>query len=154
MKTINVFVVSAVVLGAALSASAVERHVVRSGKPAADDITGWERESYPIGNGWFGVSVFGGVECERLQVTENSVLTKRNLTNALDIRLRFKTSGGEAADYSRTLELETGIARVEYKAGGVAFTRDCFASYPDRVLAVGLESSKKVLDDLVVTLAQ
>ena len=70
MKTISAFVASAVVLGAALSAVAVERHVVRSGKPAADDIVGWESESYPIGNGWFGVNVFGGVECERLQVTE------------------------------------------------------------------------------------
>ena len=143
MKRINTFVASAIVLGAALSAAAVERHVVRSGKSAADDIAGWERESYPIGNGWFGVNVFGGVECERLQVTENTVLTKRNLTNALDIRLKFKSAGGEVADYSRTLELETGIARVEYKAGGVRFIRECFTSYPDRVLAVRLEASEK-----------
>ena len=143
MNTINAFVASTIVLVAAFSAAAVERHVVRSGKPAADDITGWESESYPIGNGWFGVNVFGGVECERLQVTENTVLTKRNLTNALDIRLRFKEPASEIAEYSRKLELETGIARVEYKAGGVRFTRECFASYPDRVLAVRLEASEK-----------
>ena len=106
MKTRQVIVAGAFVLCGAFSAVAVERHVVRSGKPAADDITGWERESYPIGNGWFGVNVFGGVECERLQVTENSVLTRRNLSNALDIRLRFKSAGGEISDCSRTLELE------------------------------------------------
>ena len=143
MKTINAFVASVIVLGSALSAAAVEKHIVRSAKPAADDINGWERESYPIGNGWFGVNVFGGVESERLQVTENSVLTKRNLANALDIRLKFKSAAGEIAEYSRTLELETGIARVEYKAGGIRFTRECFTSCPDRVLAVRLESSEK-----------
>ena len=59
MKKNQFIVVSAIILGAALSAAAVERHVVRSGKPAADDITGWESESSPIGNGWFGVNVFG-----------------------------------------------------------------------------------------------
>ena len=75
---------------------AVSRHCITSGRPATDSIKGWERESYPIGNGWFGVNVFGGVESERLQVTENSFLTKRNLQNALDIRLRFVGGNGEA----------------------------------------------------------
>ena len=50
---------------------AVSRHCITSGRPAEDSINGWERESYPIGNGWFGVNVFGRVESERLQVTEN-----------------------------------------------------------------------------------
>ena len=35
--------------------------------PAEDSAKGWERESYPIGNGWFGVSVFGGVPDERFR---------------------------------------------------------------------------------------
>ncbi len=58
------------------------------------------------------MNVFGGVESERLQVTENSFLTKRNLTNALDIRLRFVGGKGEAKDYTRSLELETGLSRA------------------------------------------
>ena len=137
--------VSAAVCLAALSpsqASAVQVHAIRAFRPASDDIKGWERESYPIGNGWFGVSVFGGVESERLQITENSFLAKNNLTNALDIRLKFH-GGGETADYVRSLTLETGISRVEYKKGGVGFVREAFASYPARVMALRLEATQK-----------
>ena len=122
---------------------AVSRHCITSGRPATDSIKGWERESYPIGNGWFGVNVFGGVESERLQVTENSFLTKRNLQNALDIRLRFVGGNGEAKGYSRSLELETGLSRVEYRIGNVGYVRESFASYPDRVMAVRLEATEK-----------
>ena len=34
---------------------------------------GWEKWSLPLGNSYFGVSVFGRIETERLQITENSV---------------------------------------------------------------------------------
>ena len=118
------------------------RHMITSRSPAEDSIKGWERQSYPVGNGWFGVNVFGGLTNERWQVTENSFLTRRNLTNALDIRCRFHGTEG-ATDYVRSLELETGLSRVEYKVGGVRFVREAFASYPDRVLVVRLEASEK-----------
>ncbi len=126
--------------------AAVSRHCITSGSPAEDSITGWERESYPIGNGWFGASVFGGVPDERLQITENSFLTRRNLTSALDIRTRFLGDGhstSNATDYVREVEFDTGIARVAYSCGGVKFRREIFASYPDRVLAVKYAASEK-----------
>ena len=34
---------------------------------------GWEQYSLPIGNGYFGANVFGRVQKERLQITENSL---------------------------------------------------------------------------------
>ena len=142
MKRLVMFAAAGLAAAAASPAFAVSRHCITSRSPAADSIKGWERESYPIGNGWFGVNVFGGVESERLQVTENSFLTKRNLTNALDIRIRFP-GGGEAAGYVRSLELETGLSRVEYKVGSVGYVREAFASYPDRVLVVRLEATEK-----------
>ncbi|HEU5134257.1 MAG TPA: glycoside hydrolase family 95 protein, partial [Steroidobacteraceae bacterium] len=40
-------------------------------KPATD----WEKEALPIGNGRIGVMVFGGVEAERLQISEKSLWT-------------------------------------------------------------------------------
>ena len=114
--------------------------------PAEDSAKGWERESYPIGNGWFGVSVFGGVPDERLQVTENTFLTRRNLTSALDVRTRFLGDGhcaSNATDYVRAVDLETGVASVGYSVGGVRFRREFFASYPGRVLAVRYSASEK-----------
>ena len=132
---------------AALAASAGE-HVMRATRPAPDSIGGWEQESYPIGNGWFGVSVFGGLPEERLQVTENSFLTRDrllNLTSALDLRIKFPRdshSPSNVAGYVRSLHLEQGVSRVAYSADGVDYVRECFASYPDKVLALRCTASR------------
>src|SRR6187402_3842232 len=40
-------------------------------KPATD----WEKEALPIGNGRMGAMVFGGVQSERLQISEKSLWT-------------------------------------------------------------------------------
>ena len=104
----------------ALSSHAMTGHRLFSTHPAEDSLAGWEKESYPIGNGWFGASIFGGVPDERLQITENSFLTRRNLTSALDIRTRFLGDGhstSNATDYVREVEFDTGIARVAYSCG-------------------------------------
>ena len=124
-------------------------HALRAASPAPDSIAGWEEKSYPLGNGWFGASVFGGIPEERLQITENSFLTRDrmpNLTSALDIRIKFLGGGhspSNATDYVRSLHLETGVARVEYSAGGVRYARECLASYPGRVLALRCTASEK-----------
>ena len=129
---------------AATSVAAAQTHELWYERPAAGTIDGWERESLPIGNGWFGVSVFGGIAEERLQVTENSVLTENNLTDALEIRIAFTGHDpAKATGYRRSLELETGLARVRYEIDDVTYSRETFASYPDRVMAVRLAASKK-----------
>ena len=46
---------------------------LRYNKPAPASEEGWERYSMPIGNSYTGGNVFGGVEREWIQVTENSV---------------------------------------------------------------------------------
>jgi alpha-L-fucosidase 2 len=47
-----------------------------------------------------------------------------------------------AGRYRRWLDLETGLARVEYGNGGVSWTREVFASNPDNVIAVRLSASQ------------
>ena len=117
-------------------------------KPAEDSMRGWERESFPIGNGWFGVNVFGIPENERLQISDNAVVTssrtedgRRNTTDAFEIRL--KTPVSSTNGYSRTLNISTGLVKVWYSDGGVDFTREYFASYPDRVLVAHWTASRK-----------
>ena len=46
--------------------------------------------------------------------------------------------GGEPTEYRRELDLDAGVARVAYTAGGVRFTRECFASAPDQAIVVRL----------------
>jgi hypothetical protein len=45
-------------------------------------------------------------------------------------------------DYSRELDLETAVTSVRYEYGGVKHFREVFASYPDGVLVIQLESSE------------
>jgi alpha-L-fucosidase 2 len=58
-----------------------------------------------------------------------------------DLLLSFD-GAGSAADYRRELNLETGVAKVRYHAGDAVITRECFVSYPDRVLVVRVSADK------------
>ena len=105
-------------------------------KPAMDSNSGWEWQSYPLGCGYFGWNVFGITDNERVQVTHNAVATYRNLTNALELRLR--TGHGKVSGYERELDVENALVRVKYSSGAVVYTREYFTSYPDRVGVVHL----------------
>ena len=52
-----------------------------------------------------------------------------------DIVLEFPDHQN-ATDYRRKLDLDSAIAKVSYKVGGVTYTREVFVSYPDQVIVV------------------
>lgn len=58
-----------------------------------------------------------------------------------------------AAAYRRDLDMDSAIARVTYEAGGVHFTREVFASYPDQVLVVRIAADKRASVSLSARLA-
>jgi len=49
---------------------------------------------------------------------------------------------GEIAGYRRSLDLDTGVASVEFAQNGVTFRRDVFASYPANAIVVRITSNK------------
>lgn len=49
---------------------------------------------------------------------------------------------GEVSEYRRELDLTRGIGRVSYLRGGVRYTREYFASYPDGVIVVRLTANQ------------
>jgi len=58
-----------------------------------------------------------------------------------DIHLAFP--GHEApADYRRELDLDSAFATTRYEVGGVTYTREVLASYPDNVIAIRLTANR------------
>lgn len=109
---------------------------------------GWEQYSLPIGNGYFGANVFGRVEKERLQITENSLsnpYVKRGyhggLNNFLELFVTFPHDN--VTGYERSLDLERAVATVSYDYDKVHYQREYFASYPAKTLVCHFSASEK-----------
>lgn len=51
------------------------KYILRYDKPADRTVKGWENESLPIGNGYQGASICGGIDCDRLYLNEESLWT-------------------------------------------------------------------------------
>jgi alpha-L-fucosidase 2 len=112
------------------------------GKPFDED---WENWSLPIGNGYLGASIFGRTDTERIQLTENSLSNKGqynigSLTNFGEILIDFNQQN--ISNYVRSLDLEDAVARVKYTCDNVNYTREYFASYPDKVLVIKLKADQ------------
>ncbi len=138
------------------------KHILKYKGGTGLSIEQWQNLSLPMGCGYFCINVYGNGGTERVQVTENSFLTRRNLTNALNINLNFKYDT-DVCRYDRQLDIDNGIATIDvatvdrpaemddaqrrafYEADlkeGATFKREYFASYPDRVLAMRLTADK------------
>ncbi len=50
--------------------------------------------------------------------------------------------GDTVTGYRRDLDLDTGVARTTFKAGGVTYTREVFASHPAQVIVIRVAASK------------
>ncbi len=63
-----------------------------------------------------------------------------------DLRLAFDLpesgSSLSVSDYRRMLDLDRGVASVEYTMGGVRYTREIFVSHPDQVMVLRLTASR------------
>ena len=70
--------------------------------------------------------------------------TMRHYVPLGDLFLDFgHGEGGEPVpDYRRELDLEKAVVRVSYRCGGVAYTREVFASFPDQVIAVRIAADR------------
>ena len=109
----------------------------------------WMEYALPLGNGELGCMVYGNLD-ETLQFNEKTLWSgqanvvgaasgKRTYMNFgwLSIENREATLRDEGAtDYVRYLDIEEGIAGVEFKdANGVKYTRKYLSSAPDQVIA-------------------
>lgn len=117
-------------------------------EPAPDSDTGWINRSIPMGNGYMGVNIFGRTDTDRIQITENSLyeggkdrgLRRRGLNNFAEVYIDFDHQN--VSNYRQELNLNEGVSYVNYEQDGVAYSREYFTSYPDKVMVVRLTASK------------
>lgn len=122
----------------------MKKLVLKYHTPAEDSMDGWERYSLPIGNGYFGASIFGRTDSERIQFTTNTFANTKaqgGVSNFAEIRLDFNDV--EVSDYERGLDLCDGVAYTHYVANGIRYKSQAFYSYPDKVFAYRLKTSAK-----------
>ena len=85
--------------------------------------------------------LFAGQPREAYALAERKMMGKpwrlESYQSLGDLRLTFDHEG-EITDYRRELDLDAAIARVTYRVDGVRYTREVFASHPDRVIVVRL----------------
>ena len=111
----------------------------------------WEQYSLPIGNGYMGANIFGRTETERLQITEPTLANNQEtygeagatyggLNNFSETYIDFGHATESVTDYTRYLDLNTAISGVSYNYDGVNYTREYFASYPDKAIIIRLDA--------------
>ncbi len=52
----------------------------------------------------------------------------------------------EVTGYRRELDISNSILRISYQSGGILYTREMIASYPDSIIAIRFKASKPVLN--------
>lgn len=86
---------------------------------------------------------------EAEQLIEQSMLGRRTESYQPlgDLWISHNHDGDPVTEYERSLDLDTGIATVQYKYRGARFIREVFVSVPDQVLVMRLEGE----DELDIT---
>jgi alpha-L-fucosidase 2 len=89
--------------------------------------------------------LFAGRPREAIELADETMMARpRRLLPYQTLGDLWLTFEGHDAvtDYRRELDLASAIARVNYRAGGVRFTREIFASHPAQVIVVRLSSDQ------------
>ncbi len=125
----------------------------------------WESQAQPIGNGRIGAMIFGNPLKEHIQFNDISLWTGGNnpsgeyeveefgsYQNFGDLYLEMKPDG-KTSDFSRSLDLATGIHTTTWKQDGTTFTREVFASKPDEAIVIRIQADQpgKISGNLQIT---
>ncbi|MBT8045280.1 MAG: glycoside hydrolase family 95 protein, partial [Verrucomicrobiae bacterium] len=128
----------------------------------------WEREGSPVGNGRIGAMVFGDPLNERIQFNDISLWTGgANESGKYSVKepggfgsyqnfgdLRITMNGVSAyKNYSRSLDLVTGIHTTTWTSDGVSYTREVFASHPDESIVILIKADQPRAIDATISLA-
>ncbi len=124
----------------------------------------WESQTLPVGNGRIGGTIFGGDHIDRVNLNEVSFWSggpnlpgngsgyKYGPLSGKDefgsyqpfgnLYVEFNLPDAQSENYTRSLDLRDGIARVKFTNGGITHSRECFVSAPDQVLVYTATADK------------
>lgn len=119
----------------------------------------WMEYSLPIGNGYLGASIFGGIKKDEIQFNEKTLWSGgpndmgsygyyRNFGSVFvqDKSGNIGFSQSQAAkDYVRYLDTQNGVAGVRYTSpdGQTTYEREYIASNPDSIIAIRYRATGK-----------
>ncbi len=90
--------------------------------------------------------LFAGKQQEAEALTLKSAMGKplrmSNYQTLGSLSLDFPDTGGPVTNYRRSLDIDQAIATTRYARGGVTYTREVFASYPDQAVVVRITADK------------
>ena len=121
-----------------------------TGFPASN----WESQAQPVGNGRIGAMIYGNPLKEHIQFNDISLWTGGDnpsgdykveefgsYQNFGNLYLEMKPDG-KTTDFSRSLDLATGIHTTTWKQDGTTFTREVFASKPDEAIVIRIRADQ------------
>lgn len=78
----------------------------------------------------------------------------RHYSTLGDLYLDFEDDNGEIKDYTRELNIDEAITRVNYKIGAVSYAREIFVSAPENAMIINLKASKLHSISFMMSLAR
>lgn len=125
--------------------------------------TSWER-ALPIGNRTIGAKVFGGVEIDSILLVDNAFLNEQDYLSETSCpsfaKLTITDNNKQTANFiKQSLNLNRSLLTEEYEQDSNVFSREYFASYPDRLIGIRIrckngkdgENEKKINCTLSLT---
>ncbi len=104
----------------------------------------WSPDALPLGNGYFGTLVLGGVAEDRLRLTDPALRDRDGVLQPLgDLVIRTGHDPQAARTFLRRLDLQTASVEISYRDGRIRHRREYFSSYPDRVTVGRLRAIRK-----------
>ena len=122
-----------------------KNYVLKFNTLAEDSLEGWEQYSLPLGNGYFGASVFGRTDAERIQFATNVFANDKPRGGVSNFAEIYVELGHEKAEnYERGLNLSEGFAYTRYEVKDNHIESRAFFSYPDKVFVYRITSKGKM----------
>ncbi|MDQ8206383.1 glycoside hydrolase family 95 protein [Coraliomargarita sp. SDUM461003] len=99
--------------------------------------TNWDKEALPLGNGWLGCMIFGGIEQEHIQFNVDSLwLGSESDTGSYQSfgDIIMDLGAASATDYHRELDISRALQTITYSSKGTRYKRESFSSAPAEVM--------------------